>query len=166
MINKPDEMFRPREIVYGFVSGLGFHKPKNKYLISLYQDENLEIVACFTTSQPYCGVPEEQVKHGAIVRGGEYHSYVFEKGVVIGQNPETGADFAFPDRTTVTFDYGIRQGFMGDFAEGIQNAKIVCVIDKEEYVDLLYAMYKSPDVNRKYKPYLEKTLQKILEEAE
>ncbi len=55
---------------------------------------------------------------------------------------------------------------MGDFAEGIQNAKIVCVIDKEEYVDLLYAMYKSPDVNRKYKPYLEKTLQKILEEAE
>lgn len=151
-------MFQPREIIYGYICGLGFRSPKNKYLISLYRDENLEILACFTTSQHYYGVPEEEVRHGAIIKDGEYHSYVFEKGVTIGQNPETGADFAFSDRTTVTFDYGIRQGFIGDFTDGIKNAKVVCVLSKEEFGNLLYAMYKSPNMNQKYKPLLERSL--------
>lgn len=151
-------MFQPREIIYGYVTGLGFRNSKNKYLISLYRSDDLEIFACFTTSQHYYGVPEDQVKHGAIFKDGEYHSYVFEKGVIIGKNPETGADFSFPDRTTVTFDYGIRQGFIGDFADGIQNAKVVCVLNKEEFGNLLYAMYKSPNTNQKYKPLLERSL--------
>ncbi|MDE6187868.1 MAG: hypothetical protein K2G17_07030 [Duncaniella sp.] len=151
-------MFRPREIVYGFISGLGFREPKNKYLISLYRDEDLEIVACFTTSQPYYGVPEEEVGHGAIVKDGKYISYVFEKDIVIGKNPETDEDFSFPKRTTVTFDYGIRQGYIEDFAAGIENARTVCIMDKDEYAGLLYAMFKSPLVNDRYKPLLEATL--------
>lgn len=159
-------MFRPREIIYGFVKGLGFHKPKHKYLIPLYQDENLEIVACFTTSQPYYGIPEDKVKHGAIIKDGQYHSYVFEHGVVIGKDPKTGNDFAFPKRTTVTFGYGIRQGFIEDFSDGMENAEIVCIMDMNEYINLLYAMYKSPETNSRYKPYVEKTLQKMFEESE
>jgi len=157
-------MFRPREIVYGYVKGLGFYKPKNKYLIPLYRDDNLEIVACFTTSRPYYGVSENDVKHGAIMKDGKYYSYVFEQGVVIGHDPNTGADFAFPDRTTVTFNYGIKQGNIKAFAEGITNARTVCIINKDEYINLLYAMYKSPETNDKYKPYLEKTIQKMFED--
>lgn len=157
-------MFRPREIIFGYVTGFGFRNPKNKYLISLYKSESLEVFACFTTSQHYYGVPEEMVRHGAILKDGEYYSYVFEKGVVVGKNPETGEDFSFPDRTTVTFDYGIRQGFIRDFAEGIQNARVVCVLNKEEYGNLLYAMYKSPNMNQKYKPLLERSLEALYNE--
>ena len=159
-------MFRPREIIYGLVKGLGFHKPKHKYLIPLYQGENLEIVACFTTSQPYYGIPENKVKHGAIIKDGQYRSYVFECGVVIGKNPKTGSDFAFPKRTTVTFDYGIKQGSIEVFYDGMEDAEVVCVMDMDEYIDLLYAMYKSPEMNSGYKPYVEKTLQKMFEESE
>lgn len=159
-------MFQPGEIVHGLVSGLGFRNPKNKYLITLYRDENLEVVACFTTSQHYYGVPEELVKHGAICRNGEYYSYVFDKDVVIGVNPEDGTDFAFPKRTTVTFNYGIRQGYMGDFADGMQNIRTVCVLNKEEFGNLLYAMYKSPEMDMAYKPYLEKSLQSLYNEPE
>ncbi len=158
-------MFRPREVIYGYVSGLAFYKPKNKYLITLYRDDNLEIVACFTTSQRYYGVPEDMVKHGAIIRNGEYCSYVFEKDVVVGTNPETGTDFAFPQRTTVTFDYGIRQGRIEDFVEGIKQARIVCVLNKKEFGNLLYAMYKSPNMSQQYKPLLEKSLQLLYEDS-
>ncbi|MDE5750660.1 MAG: hypothetical protein K2H87_07840 [Duncaniella sp.] len=154
-------MFGHGEVVYGFVSGLGFFKPKNKYLITLYRDEDLEIVACFTTSQPYFGIPVEQVTHGPVMRNGHYHSYVFEKGVVVGTNPDTGADFAFPDRTTVTFDYGIRQGSIGKFEEGMTNIKTKCKLFREEFGNLLYAMYKSPNTEKKYLPYLEKSLNEL-----
>ena len=151
-------MFQPREIVHGYVTGLGFHQAKNKFIITLYRDENLEIVACFTTSQPYCGVPEEQVRHGAIMRNGEYYSFVFEKGIEIGDDPRTGGRFAFSDRTTVTFNYGIREGELEDFDNGIESKEVVCILDKNIFADLLYAMYKSPEMKDRYKPYLERTL--------
>lgn len=159
-------MFQPGEIAYGFVSGLGFRNPKNKYLITLYRGDDLEVVACFTTSKHYYGVPDEQVQHGTICRDGEYYSYVFEKGVVIGTNPEDGTDFSFPQRTTVTFNYGIRQGFIGDFADGMQNIKTVCKLNKEEFGNLLYAMYKSPEMDQAYKPYLDKSLQALYNEPD
>ena len=139
-------MFQPGEIVYGFVSGLGFRKPKY-------------------TSQCYYGVPDEQVKHGAIVRNGEYFSYVFEKDVVIGVSPEDGSEFSFPLRTTVTFDYGINKGYIGNFAEAMQDIKTVCTLNKKEFGDLLYAMYKSPEMNNAYKPYLEKSLEALFNDS-
>lgn len=154
-------MFQPGEIVYGFVSGLGFRNPKNKYLITLYRDNNLEVVACFTTSQHYYGIPDELVKHGVIYRDEEIYSYVFEKDVVIGTNPQDGSDFAFSLRTTVTFNYGIKHGELGEFAHGMQNVKTVCILSKKEFGDLLYAMYKSPEVDEAYKPYLEKSLEDL-----
>lgn len=158
-------MFQPGEIVYGFVSGLGFRNPKNKYLITLYRDDDLEVVACFTTSQHYYGVSPEQVKHGPIIRDGEYYCYVFEKGIVIGKNPEDDSDFSFPLRTTVTFNYGIRHGQMQDFAEGMQDLKTVCVLNKEEFGNLLYAMYKSPEMDNAYKPFIEKSLTALYAES-
>ena len=156
-----NEMFQPREIVYGYVIGLGFAKPKYKYLIILYRDADLEIFACFTTSQHYYGVQEEEVKHGAIKRDGEYYSFVFEKDVVIGIDPRTGNSFSFPCRTTITFNYGIRQGEFEDFESGITNKEVVCVLNKDIFADLLYAMYKSPEMNDRFKPYLEKSLEQL-----
>ena len=154
-------MFQPGEIVYGFVSGLGFYQLKNKYLITLYRDESLEIVACFTTSRHYYGIPDEQVKHGAVYRDGETYAYVFEKDIVIGKNPEDGSDFSFPLRTTVTFNYGLRHGSLQNFADGMQNLKTVCILNKEEFGNLLYAMYKSPETDMAYLPYLEKSLRNL-----
>lgn len=156
-------MFKPGNIVYGYVSGLGFRKAKHKYLITLYHDEAHDIVACFTTSQHYYGVPEEDVRHGAIRRNGVIYSYVFEKGVEIGSDPDTGAGFAFPDRTTVTFDYGVKQGFVSAFSEGIEDPKVVCVLNNDEFGNLLYAMYKSPQLKQNLKPYIEETLRKLSE---
>lgn len=151
-------MFRPREVVYGFVVGFGFITPKPKYLISLYCDDNLNIVACFTTSRHRAGVPIELVHHGAIIEDGKYLSYVFEQGVIVGSHPETGAEFAFPQRSTVTFDYGIIEGQQEDLSDGIENAELKCVLNDTEYIDLVYAMYKSDKTNKAYKPYLEKVL--------
>lgn len=52
-------MFQPREIVYGFVKGI--NPPHHKYIVTIYQDEELSIVACFTTSQGRAGVPEDKI---------------------------------------------------------------------------------------------------------
>lgn len=49
-------MFAPGEIVYGYVTRMG----KFKYAVSIYRDENVNILIHFTTSQPRAGVPIEQ----------------------------------------------------------------------------------------------------------
>lgn len=82
-------MFAPGEIVYGYVTRMG----KSKYAVSIYRDENVNILIHFTTSQPRAGVPIEQVHHGAIYKDGECRSYVFEAKREIGINPSTGARF-------------------------------------------------------------------------
>lgn len=54
-------MFAPGEIVYGYVKHIG----KPKYAVSIYRDEDVNILIHFTTSQPRAGVPLELVHHGA-----------------------------------------------------------------------------------------------------
>lgn len=60
-------MFAPGEIVYGHVKHIG----KPKYAVSMYRDEDVNILIHFTTSQPRAGVPLEHVHHGAICRDGD-----------------------------------------------------------------------------------------------
>ena len=154
-------MFNPGEVIYGTVNGFGFIKPKPKYLIVLYRDDQLTIATCFTTSQERAGVPPENLKHGAVKDEDGFISYVFLAGVVVGQHPESGEDFAFPLNSTVTFDYGLNLGELFDFQNGIENAELKCLLSEEEFGNLLYAMYSSHITPRKYKPYLEKSLNEL-----
>lgn len=149
-------MFQPREIVYGLAKSL--HEPHNKYMVTIYRDEKLSIIACFTTSKARSGVSEEKIHHGAIYRDGECVSYVFEKDVKIGVIPNSGEEFAFPKRTVVTFDYGIREGQLDYFIKQFDNPKVVCLLDEKEYIELVYAMYCSPKTKISHKVLLDKIL--------
>ena len=113
-------MFQPREIIYGYAKSL--YSPHHKYIVIIYRDDELNIVACFTTSQSRAGVPEDEIHHGAIYKEKRCVSFVFEKDVKIGVNPATGADFAFPKRSVITFDYGVREGLQESFLKEFENS--------------------------------------------
>jgi hypothetical protein len=130
-------MFQPREIVYGVVKDID--PPKNKYIVTIYRDEELNIIACFTTSQQRVG-------------------YVFDKGKIIGINPEDGTEFSFPLRTIITFDYGVIEGVLEQLTERFENPKVVCKLSEKEYIDLVYAMYRSNHTKAGHKKILEKIL--------
>lgn len=151
-------MFRPREIVYGYAKW--FSRPHNKYLVTIYQDDNLNIVACFTTSKDRAGLPQGKVRHGANIGKEGCTSYVFEKDVAIGTDPRTGKDFSFPLRTTVTFDYGVHSAPRDFFLKEFTDAEVVCVLREEEYINLVYAMYISPYTPEKHKKVLNDILEK------
>lgn len=151
-------MFQPREIIYGYAKG--FYSPHNKYIVTIYRDEELNIVACFTTSKSRAGVAEDKIHHGAIYKDKQCVSYVFEKDVKIGVNPATGNEFAFPKRSVITFDYGVREGQLESFLKEFDNPEVVCLLDEKEYIELVYAMYCSPHTKTTHK----KVLNKILEE--
>ncbi len=151
-------MFQPKEIIYGFAKGI--NPPHNKYMVTLYRDENLQIIASFTTSKDRAGVAIDKIRHGINYNdANQVSSYVFEKDFVIGKDPATEKDFAFPKRTTIVFDYGIREGSLESFEREFENAQVVCVMNDSEYVDLIYAMYKSPSTNGRHKAILDKILQ-------
>lgn len=128
-------------------------------MVTIYQDENLSIVACFTTSKQRAGVPEQLIKHGPIYKEKKCISYVFEHGVTIGNNPKTGETFSFPKRTVITFDYGVQEGRKDYFMEQFDNPEVVCVLDEKEYMELVYAMYRSPYTKTSHKAVLDKILQ-------
>lgn len=149
-------MFQPREIVYGFAKGL--YKPHNKYIITIYQDADLCIVACFTTSKSRAGISDNEIHHGAIYKDKKCISYVFEKGKTIGVDPRTNSDFSFAKRTVVTFDYGIMEGNKESFMKEFDNPEVVCRLYEKEYIDLVYAMYCSPHTKIKHKATLDNIL--------
>ncbi len=150
-------MFAPRDIVYGFANNI--NPPHPKYLVTIYRDENLHIMACMTTSKLRAGISENEIKHGPILRRGNVVSYVFEAGVSVGINPEGNSRFSFPLRTTIAFDYCWKVGTLEHFMQTIENPKVVAVMDWEEYINLVYALYKSPSTNRAFLPLLDKILQ-------
>ncbi len=84
---------------------------------------------------------------------------MFEKDVTVGVNPSTGIDFSFPKRSVVTFDYGVKEGTYKSFIEEFGNPQVVCELNDTEYVNLVYAMYKSPYTKARYKEVLDKILQ-------
>ena len=87
-------------------------------------------------------------------------SYVFEAGVRIGINPITGEDFAFSKRSVITFDYGVTEGVLESLLKEFDNPKVVCLLDEKEYIDLVYAMYRSPHTKTKHKQVLNDILEK------
>lgn len=147
-------MFTPGDIVYGYVR----HICKNKYAISIYRDDEVNILIHFTTSKPRAGVPLDKVHHGAIYKDGDCISYVFEANREIGFNPETGDRFKFPLRTTMVFDYGFFKDCEQKLRQMFDSLQVVCRLDDGEYIDLIYAMYTSKSTPKEYKPYLDKIL--------
>ena len=151
-------MFEPGEVVYAFVKNI--HPPKNKYFVTIYQDDELRIVTCFTTTQNRVGIPLEQLKHGYVKKNNLLVGYFFDKNIEVGLDHE-GVPFKFPRNCVIPFDYGVQIGTKSQFLNSIEKEKVVCKLHPKEYVDLVYAMYKSPMTNSKYKPYLDKVLQQI-----
>lgn len=147
-------MFEPGEIVYGHVKHIG----KPKYAVSMYRDEEVNILIHFTTSQHRAGVPLEQEHHGAIYKDGDCKSYMFEAKRDVGTDPTTGERFHFPLRTTMAFDYGLLKDSKEKLLQMFENPRVVCKLDDKEYIDLVYAMYSSKSTPDEYKPYLDKVL--------
>lgn len=151
-------MFQEGEIVLAFVKDI--HPPKEKFFITLYRDDNLNVVACFTTSQHRVAVAPDEVRHGVVRQDNNPVAYVFEQGREIGVTPDEKKSFAFAKRTFIPFDYCYQEGTLDKFMARTLSPKVVGVLHKEEFVSLLYAMYRSPHTNRKYIPLLEKSLTK------
>ena len=149
-------MLTPKNVIYGFCKTT--NPPKPKYMISLYRSEDLNIVACFTTSQKRAGVPSDRINHGKITNEKkEVLSYVFFPDVSVGKTP-TGEKFYFPVQTVIRFDYCFKEDEQSELLSSFVDPKVVCILDDKEYEDLIYAMYQSDDTPLIYKSYFEKIL--------
>lgn len=133
-------MLRARNIIYGFCKST--NPPKQKYLISLYRSDNIEVVAVFPTSKRRSG--SFNPKHGSNRRDDVIVSYVFEAKRVIGQKYNSTDDFSFPLQTTIPFDYCFREDSQEDILDDFINPLVVGVLSEEEYINLLYAFIQSP----------------------
>jgi len=148
-------MLKAKNIIYGFCKYT--NPPKNKYLISLYRSEELNIIAVFPTSQRRAGVAEP--KHGCNIREGQIVSYVFDAGHPIGKKQGSDKDFSFSLQTTIPFDYCFREGEQDELLKTFDSPRVVGVLSDKEYIDLIYAFYTSPLTPLKYKPIFDKILQ-------
>ena len=148
-------MLKAKNIIYGFCKYT--NPPKNKYLISLYRSEELNIIAVFPTSQRRAGVAAP--KHGCNIREGQIVSYVFDAGHSVGKKPGSDEEFAFPLQTTIPFDYCFREGEQDELLKTFDCPRVVGVLSDKEYIDLIYAFYTSPLTPLKYKPIFDKILQ-------
>jgi len=153
-------MLKAKNIIYGFCKYT--NPPKNKYLISLYRSEKLNIIAVFPTSQHRSGVAVP--KHGCNIRDGKVISYVFDAGHPIGKKKDSDDDFSFPLQTTIPFDYCFREGEQDVLLKTFENPQVVGVLSDKEYIDLIYAFYTSPLTPLKYKPIFDKILQDYFSE--
>lgn len=48
---------------------------------------------------------------------------------------------------------------IGRFRSTFNDARTVCILDKEEFINLLYAMYQSPHSSLRHKQVLERILE-------
>lgn len=148
-------MLRAKNIIYGFCAFT--NPPKNKYLISLYRSETLNVVAVFPTSRKRSG--SLSPKHGKNYRGKDIVSYVFEANRCIGKKYGSDEDFSFPLVTTIPFDYCFQEGEQENLLRSFESAEVVGVLSDEEYINLIYAFSKSPLTPRKYIPIFERILE-------
>lgn len=152
-------MFEPGEVVYAHVKNT--YPPKNKYFVTICQDDELRIVTCFTTTKSYhVGCPFEQLVHGYVKSNGQIIAYFFDCNVEVGLNI-TNQPFRFPEHCVIPFDYGVRIGTKEQFLNNVEREVVVCKLHPKEYGNIVYVMYRSPKTDPKYKPYLHKVLQRI-----
>lgn len=141
-------MLSEKNVVYGFCNAT--NPPKYKYLISLHRSPELNVVACFTTSQNRTGSAYIEKKHGKIKDAkGFVVSYFFKQGVVIGKSI-SGDEFSFSKDTTVPFDYCFQEGDQSTIISKFENIEVKCVLSDTEYFNLIYAIYQSPNTPKQY----------------
>lgn len=88
-----------------------------------------------------------------------YH--VFEANRCIGKKYGSDEDFSFPLYTTIPFDYCFRDGEQENLLKSFQHPEVVGVLSDKEYIELIYAFYKSPLTPQKYIPIFEKILEEF-----
>ena len=153
-------MFEPGEVVYAYVKN--FPNPKYKYFVTIYRDDELRIVTCFTTTKNRVGYALDSLTHGYIKKEGQIIGYFYDCNQEVGLD-SSGRPFKFPRNCVIPFDYGVTEGTLDQFLNNIANEMVACKLHQQEYENLVYAMYKSPRTNPKYKPYLEKILQQLFQ---
>lgn len=151
-------MFEPGEVVYAYVKNI--YTPKNKYFVTIYRDDDLRIVTCFTTSRNRVGCPLEQLRHGYVKSDNQIIGYFFDKNVEVGVDSDN-QPFKFPKNCVIPFDYGVRIGTKEQLLASIEQGRVVCKLHPKEYEDIVYAMYRSPRTNPRFKPYLAKILNNL-----
>lgn len=152
-------MFEPGEVVYAYVKNI--HNPKFKYFVTIYRNDDLRIVTCFTTTKHYqVGCNANQLSHGYVKRDNQIVGYFFDMNVEVGID-EANQPFKFPRNCVIPFDYGVQEATKEQFLKNIEQERVVCRLHPQEYQNIVYAMYKSPNTNPKYKPYLYKVLQEL-----
>ena len=143
-------MLNPSTIVHGFF--ILKNERKDKYAVILHSDMKNYLITTFTTSQKRAGVDPV---HG-INRNPD--CYVFKANRSIGKCPDFGTDFFFSQDTVIVPDYGIEDVSIEVFLSKVSNLKVVCCLFKEEYINLLYFLYKSDKTKVKYVGIFEKIL--------
>lgn len=157
------EMFREREIILAFVKDI--NPPKEKFFITLHRGEDLNVVACLTTSQ-HRVIPPEEVRHGVVRKDNEPVAYVFEKDRQIGIDPENHEPFSFNKRTMVVFDYCMQEGSLDNFIKRTEQRRVVCELNDNDFEELLYAMFQSSKLDKKYIPIIEKALRQHFDKSD
>lgn len=149
-------MLSEKNIIYGFCNAT--NPQKKKYLISLHRNQDINIIACFTTSKSRTGSYFGK-EHGVIKDSKGFNiSYCFKKEKVVEKKP-TGEEFSFPRDTVVVFDYGFQEGEQNDILDKFEDPEITCTLTDEEYYELIYVMYKSPYIRKDYVSIFEKKLE-------
>lgn len=152
-------MLKAKNIIYGFCNYTT--PPKPKYLISLYRSETLNVVAVFPTSKQRSGVVAPV--HGANCKNGTIVSYVFEANQVIGQKYGSNADFSFPLRTTIPFDYCFREDEQDCILKTFTVPSVVGVLSDQEYINLVYSFLHSPLTPDRFRPIFDNILHEYLD---
>lgn len=151
-------MYNKRNIIYILDYDFGNGEPlKNRYLIVLDNDGNTSIVLSVVTSQDY--VPDDLLKHGCLNEPDRnIHCHIFLQGNTIGDN-----GFSFPLNSFIYISSA--SVFKADSA--VINAKYPNKVEVKdsmlegEFGDLIYCIYKHPNLPRGIKRKLNETLKEI-----
>lgn len=152
-------MFEVGAILYGFFK-LSDIESKYKYAIVFDLTEEACLVTTFTTSRARSGVLNPT--HGANPEKKPYRSYVFLKDIEIGTCPDTGLPFSFSKNTTVVPDIGFSIKSLAVFYASVTDLRKVCQLHKNEFTDLMYALYNCDTTLDWVKEILEKKLEELM----
>lgn len=151
-------MFKAGSVLHGIFKLKNTTKPK--FAIVLHNDGENCITTTFTTSQERSGVLNPI--HGKNPSKGEPLSYVFKEGVEIGEIKEKGIKFAFKKDTVIVPDYGIHISSIKSFLASGTEIEKQCDLYEQEYINLVYTLYKCRKTRKNIQRILEKILQQIV----
>nr|DAM82924.1 MAG TPA: hypothetical protein [Caudoviricetes sp.] len=152
-------MFTPGSILHGTFTLKAI--TKEKFSIVLYNDGFNCILTTFTTSEDRSGVSNPV--HGKNPEQGAPLSYVFKKGIVIGELCVKGCKkpFFFKKDTVIVPDYGDQYTTKEAFLAEVKGLTKCCDLYPQEYLNLIYTLYKSRKTKRKYKIIFENILNEL-----